>query len=131
MIMTVTMTEKQDTFPLLQYQTFSSKLFKFDLALKHKKLFYLELVDTNSNFTSIQFKAGFDKGCDSAIIIATNPNTNNIAKKLNFSHYKSLNWSDYKDSRTGMVIRVVEFSSWGYKIGKIFCLRINLSKRNY
>jgi ribosomal protein S18 acetylase RimI-like enzyme len=46
-------------------------------------------------------KAGFDNGCDSAIIIATNPNTNNIAKKLNFSHYKSLNWSDYKDSLTG------------------------------
>ena len=46
-------------------------------------------------------KAGFDKGCDSAIIIATNPNTNNIAKRLNFIHYKSLNWSDYKDSLTG------------------------------
>ena len=38
---------------------------------------------------------------DSAIIIATNPNTNNIAKRLNFIHYKSLNWSDYKDSLTG------------------------------
>ena len=64
-------------------------------------------------FIPIWFKAGFDKGCDSAIIIATNPNTNNIAKKLNFSHYKSLNWSDYKDSQIGMVIPVVELSSGG------------------
>ena len=46
-------------------------------------------------------KAGFAKGCDSAVIIATNPNTNGIAKKLNFSHYKSVHWSDYKDTMTG------------------------------
>ena len=46
-------------------------------------------------------KAGFAKGCDSAVIIATNPNTNGIAKKLNFSHYKSVYWSDYKDTKTG------------------------------
>ena len=46
-------------------------------------------------------KAGFKKGCDSAVIIATNPNTNGIAKKLNFSHYKSVHWSDYKDAKTG------------------------------
>ena len=47
------------------------------------------------------FKAGFEQGCDSAVIIATNPNTNGIAKKLNFSHYKSVHWSDYKDTKTG------------------------------
>ena len=46
-------------------------------------------------------KAGFDKGCDSAVITATNPNTNGIAKKLNFCYCTSVHWSDYKDSQTG------------------------------
>ena len=51
------------------------------------------------NYTN--FQAGFDKGCDSTVIIATNPKTNGIAKKFNFCHYNSIKWSDYKDSQTG------------------------------
>lgn len=42
-----------------------------------------------------------EKDCDSAIIIATNPNTNKIAQKLNFVQYKSVKWSDYQDPKTG------------------------------
>ena len=54
-----------------------------------------------TNFFNTIFKAGFGVGCDSAVIIATNPNTNGIAKKLNFCPYKSIKWSDFKDSQTG------------------------------
>ena len=46
-------------------------------------------------------EAGKSNHCKAAIIIATNPHTNGIAKKFEFKPYKSVKWSDYKDNNTG------------------------------
>ena len=41
------------------------------------------------------FQAGISKNCQAAIIIATNPNTNGIAKKFQMVLYKTVYWNDY------------------------------------
>ena len=50
-----------------------------------------------STLVEKSLEAGKANHCQAAIIIATNPHTNGIAKKFQFTPYKSVKWSDYKD----------------------------------
>ena len=57
--------------------------------------------------------------------------------KIFFNPKKRAFWGTVKGGGSGegwliiMVVRVVEFLSRGYKIGMVFCLKINISKGNY
>ena len=80
-------------------------------------------------FFSIEFKDPPIYGCDVARSF-TDPDLDvwNLSKLNTILNIVN---NDLDTVIQGMAIRVVEFSSGGYKIRKIFYKRINMPQRNY